>query len=156
MRADAGRALNVLVDMLRNSNVRTEEIEREKGVIVEEMNLYFDTPRDYVEGVYHRLLVRRHAATTGTSSAARNRTSATRETFLGTSTGGTRSRDGRRIARNFDKGIRQEVEEMLGGVESAIQAVPTGSGLERRRAGRPDPLEDPDQAHVAIGVRADP
>src|SRR5229473_418884 len=33
-----------------------EEIEREKGVIIEEMNMYFDTPRDYIGGVYESLL----------------------------------------------------------------------------------------------------
>src|ERR1041384_6503521 len=37
-------ALDVLVDMLRNSRFQPEEIEREKGVIVEEMNMYLDTP----------------------------------------------------------------------------------------------------------------
>ena len=49
-------ALDVLVDMLRNSKFDPEEIEREKGVIVEEMNMYFDTPRDYIGGVYDELL----------------------------------------------------------------------------------------------------
>ena len=49
-------ALDVLVDMLRRSSFDPDEIEREKGVIVEEMNMYFDTPRDYIGGVYHQLL----------------------------------------------------------------------------------------------------
>jgi predicted Zn-dependent peptidase len=49
-------ALDVLVDMLRNSLFDGEEIEREKGVIIEEMNMYFDTPRDYIGGVYESLL----------------------------------------------------------------------------------------------------
>jgi predicted Zn-dependent peptidase len=46
----------VLVDMLRNSRFAEDEIEREKGVIVEEMNMYFDTPRDFIGGVYEELL----------------------------------------------------------------------------------------------------
>ena len=49
-------ALDVLVDMIRNSRFDAEEIEREKGVIVEEMNMYFDTPRDFIGGVYETLL----------------------------------------------------------------------------------------------------
>jgi predicted Zn-dependent peptidase len=49
-------ALDVIVDMLRNSRFDSEEIEREKGVIIEEMNMYFDTPRDYIGGVYEELL----------------------------------------------------------------------------------------------------
>jgi predicted Zn-dependent peptidase len=49
-------ALDVLADMLRNSRFDAEEIDREKGVIIEEMNMYFDTPRDYIGGVYESLL----------------------------------------------------------------------------------------------------
>src|SRR5207248_5214852 len=49
-------ALDVLVDMLRNSRFDPDEIDREKGVIVEEMNMYFDTPRDFIGGVYESLL----------------------------------------------------------------------------------------------------
>src|SRR5205807_5536414 len=49
-------ALDVLVDMLRNAKFAPDEIEREKGVIIEEMNMYFDTPRDYIGGVYEELL----------------------------------------------------------------------------------------------------
>src|SRR5581483_8644473 len=50
------QAFDVLVDMLRNSKFDAEELEREKGVIIEEMNMYFDTPRDYVGSVYEELL----------------------------------------------------------------------------------------------------
>src|SRR5437763_2136586 len=49
-------ALDVLVDMLRNSKFDPDEIDREKGVIVEEMNMYYDTPRDFISGVYEELL----------------------------------------------------------------------------------------------------
>src|SRR5918911_3648935 len=49
-------ALDVIVDMLRNSKFDSDEIEREKGVIVEEMNMYYDTPRDFIGGVYEELL----------------------------------------------------------------------------------------------------
>jgi hypothetical protein len=49
-------ALDVLADMLQRSKFDADEIEREKGVIVEEMNMYFDTPRSYIGSVYERLL----------------------------------------------------------------------------------------------------
>src|SRR5581483_12273892 len=76
------RALDVLVDMLRNSKFDSEELEREKGVIVEEMNMYFDTPRDYVSSVYDQLLFGDNPLgweTLGTRETVR---AATRETFL--------------------------------------------------------------------------
>ena len=48
-------AIDVLSDMLLHSLFDAEEIEREKGVIVEEMNMYLDTPTSYLPGVYDRL-----------------------------------------------------------------------------------------------------
>src|SRR4051794_18348978 len=51
-----GVALDVLGDMLLHSRFDADEIEREKGVIVEEMNMYLDTPTDYLPGVYDHLL----------------------------------------------------------------------------------------------------
>jgi len=50
--ADAPTALDVLSDMFLHSKFDAEELEREKGVIVEEINMYTDTPRDIVGQVY--------------------------------------------------------------------------------------------------------
>jgi predicted Zn-dependent peptidase len=49
-------ALDVLADQLRHSKFDPEEIDREKGVILEEMNMYLDTPRDLVDNVYEEEL----------------------------------------------------------------------------------------------------
>ena len=49
-------ALDVLADQLLNSKFEPEEVEREKGVIIEELNMYVDTPRDHVDSVYDHLL----------------------------------------------------------------------------------------------------
>jgi predicted Zn-dependent peptidase len=49
-------ALDVLSDMLTNSLFKEEEIEREKGVISEEIKLYQDTPIAYVDEVFEELL----------------------------------------------------------------------------------------------------
>ena len=75
-------ALDVLVDMLRNSRFDGEEIEREKGVIIEEMNMYFDTPRDYIGGVYEDLMYGDQPL--GWDIIGRKETvrEATRETFM--------------------------------------------------------------------------
>ena len=75
-------ALDVLVDMLRNSRFDGAEIDREKGVIVEEMNMYFDTPRDFIGGVYEELLYGDQPL--GWDIIGRKETvrAATRETFM--------------------------------------------------------------------------
>ena len=49
-------ALDVLADQLLSSRFDAEEIEREKGVIIEELNMYVDTPRDRIDSVYETLL----------------------------------------------------------------------------------------------------
>lgn len=41
-------ALDVLSDMLLNSAIREEDMEKEKGVIVEEINMYEDSPEEIV------------------------------------------------------------------------------------------------------------
>lgn len=49
-------SLDVVSDMLLNSLFSAEEIEREKGVIVEEINMYQDNPMWHIEDVFEELL----------------------------------------------------------------------------------------------------
>jgi predicted Zn-dependent peptidase len=67
--------------MLRHSRFDPEEIEREKGVILEEMNMYQDTPRDHIGTVYETLMFGDNPLgweTLGTKETIR---AANRETF---------------------------------------------------------------------------
>lgn len=48
--------LDIIADIFQNSNLDIEEIEKEKGVIVEEINMYLDTPRRYVNDIFEMLL----------------------------------------------------------------------------------------------------
>lgn len=48
--------LDILSDMLQNSKLEKQEIEREKGVILEEINLYEDTPARKIGDVFEGLL----------------------------------------------------------------------------------------------------
>ena len=76
-------ALDVLVDMLTASRFDADEIDREKGVIVEEMNMYADTPRSYVGNVWERHLYGDQPLgwdIIGTEETVRG---ATRDTFSG-------------------------------------------------------------------------
>ncbi len=50
------KALDILSDMLFNSKFEEEEIEREKGVIIEELNMYQDNPRLHIEDVFEECL----------------------------------------------------------------------------------------------------
>jgi predicted Zn-dependent peptidase len=48
--------LDILADMLSNPLHAAEEIERERNVVIEEMNMYLDTPMRYVGDLFEGLL----------------------------------------------------------------------------------------------------
>ncbi|MFC1678216.1 M16 family metallopeptidase [Patescibacteria group bacterium] len=59
VKAEAGKiklAMDVVSDMLLNIKLEQEEIEREKGVIVEELNMYQDNPIMHIEDVFETCL----------------------------------------------------------------------------------------------------
>jgi len=51
-----GRAMDIVSDMLLNSQFDEEEIAREKGVIIEELNMYEDNPLMHIEDVFESCL----------------------------------------------------------------------------------------------------
>lgn len=55
-KSHATTCMDVLSDMLKNSLLDAKEIEKEKGVIIEEINLYEDTPMRKIGDIYEQLL----------------------------------------------------------------------------------------------------
>ena len=49
-------ALDWVSDIFLNSKIEAEEVEREKGVILEEINMYLDTPMRYIGDLWEQLL----------------------------------------------------------------------------------------------------
>ncbi|MBU4274545.1 insulinase family protein [Patescibacteria group bacterium] len=49
-------ALEWVSDIFLNSKLETKEIEREKGVIIEELNMYLDTPVSYISDLWEKVL----------------------------------------------------------------------------------------------------
>ena len=118
-------ALDVLVDMIRNSRFDPEEIDREKGVIVEEMNMYFDTPRDFIGGVYENLLYGDQPLgrdVIGTKETVR---AASRETFTSFIDRWYRpERTVVGIGGRIGDGLTERLEELLGSLEPAETGLP--------------------------------
>jgi len=149
-------ALDVLVDMVRNALFLEEEIEREKGVIVEEMNMYFDTPRDFIGGVYEQLLWGDQPLgrdIIGTKETIRN---ATRDTFMGYLDRWYKpSRMVLGVAGRIGGDLLERAQELLG-------------DLEDTETGEPEPVsphlngrvlvstKQSEQAHVTLGVHSLP
>jgi predicted Zn-dependent peptidase len=150
-------ALDVLVDMLRNSRFDADEIQREKGVIVEEMNMYFDTPRDYIGGVYDNLLYGDQPL--GWDIIGRKETvrEATRETFLdylGRWYKPERLVVG--IGGRVGEDLVPRLEELLGDLDGRAAGAPAPVELAGNGAPVKVHTKASDQAHVCLGVRSYP
>lgn len=53
-------ALDILSDMLFNSQFKSDDVKREKGVIIEEIRMYEDNPRAAVEQMFDRVMYGNH------------------------------------------------------------------------------------------------
>ncbi len=151
-------ALDVIVDMLRNSKFDAGEIDREKGVIVEEMNMYFDTPRDFIDGVYEELVYGDHPL--GWDIIGRKETVQGGDTrdvprlprTTGTSRRGWSSGRRPRSATGSSSGSRSCSATSPDAETGAPVPAPAST---ERRAGQ-DAHEASDQAHICLGVRSRP
>jgi len=75
-------ALDVLSDMLINSKFDENEINREKGVITEEINMYQDNPMWYIEEIFEALIYGDTPAGWDTAGTKENVAGFTREQFI--------------------------------------------------------------------------
>ncbi len=150
-------ALDVLVDMLRHSKFDPEEIEREKGVIIEEMNMYFDTPRDSIGGVYESLLFGDQPL--GWDIVGRKETirDATHDTFRQYIDHWYRpSRMVVGLGGKVGDGLHERIEELLGdlqdipGADGPAPVAPLADGRVSLKT------KESDQAHLILGTPSYP
>jgi predicted Zn-dependent peptidase len=150
-------ALDVIVDMLRNSKFDAGEIDREKGVIIEEMNMYFDTPRDFVDGVYEELVYGDHPL--GWDIIGRKETvqEATRDTFLDYI--GHWYKPSRMVV-GVGGRIGDDLVERIGELLGDLADAPTGTPLPALASVNGSRVKvhtkASDQAHICLGVRSRP
>ena len=149
-------ALDVLVDMLRRSKLDPDEIEREKGVIVEEMNMYYDTPRDFIGGVYESLLYGDQPLGRDIIGSKETVRAATRETFLDYL--GSWYRPERMVVGvggRLGDDLLPRLEELLGDLEPAETGAPAPVSIEDATAVKVH-TKTSDQAHLIVGARSYP
>src|SRR6266545_3659510 len=157
--ADRDTALDVLVDMIRHSKFDPEEVEREKGVILEEMNMYFDTPRDYIGSVYEAIMFGDNPLgweTLGTKETIRG---ATRDTFLDyVNEWYTPDRMVVGVSGMVGDGLVPMLEELLGDMPQNGRAEPPPADLHRGNDGPHVRVhhKDSDQAQICLGVPSYP
>jgi predicted Zn-dependent peptidase len=149
-------ALDVLVDMLRNSRFDAQEIEREKGVIIEEMNMYYDTPRDYIGGVYEKLLWGDQPLGRDLIGTKETIRAATRDTFTGYLDRWYKpSRMVLGVAGRIGDGLLERAHELLGDLLDAETGEPEPAAPYPNGRVRVETKES-EQAHVSLGVHSVP
>ena len=155
---DRDTAFDVLLDMLRHSKFDSEEIEREKGVILEEMNMYNDTPRDHIGTIYETLIFGDNPLgweILGTKDTVR---AATRETFLDyIAEWYTPERMIIGVSGMVGDALEPMLEELLGDMSPNGERRPAPAELNNS----PGPSvrvqhKDADQAHLVLGVPSYP
>jgi predicted Zn-dependent peptidase len=151
-------ALDVLVDMLRHSKFDTDELEREKGVIIEEMNMYVDTPRDYVSSVYEELVFGSNPLGWETLGTRETINAATRDTFvdyLDQWYHPPRIVVG--VSGKVGDDLMPRLEDLLGDLSGNGKDGPAPVEVERTPEPRVRVLrKDSDQANVCVGVPSYP
>jgi predicted Zn-dependent peptidase len=77
-----GQALEILGDMILNSKMEEAEIEREKGVIIEELNMYEENPMMHIEDVLEECIYGDTPAGWETVGTKKNIQNFTRQDFI--------------------------------------------------------------------------
>ncbi|HEY8627111.1 MAG TPA: pitrilysin family protein [Gaiellaceae bacterium] len=151
-------ALDVLVDMIRNSKFAEEELQREKGVILEEMNMYFDTPRDYIGSLYEDVMFGDNPLGWETLGRKETIKAATRETFLDyLDRWYTPDRMVVGVGGKIGDDLLPRIEELLGDLPASGRAelapveLPASNGAVVRVHSK-----ESDQAHLCVGVPSRP
>ncbi|MCW2926438.1 MAG: hypothetical protein JWM86_406 [Thermoleophilia bacterium] len=148
-------AVDVLADMLLHSRFDGEEIEREKGVILEEMAMYRDLPQRYVGTVYDELL---YGDTPlgwdiiGTEDVIKG---ADRDLFKSfTDRWYTSNRTVVGLAGNVSAAAKQKATEAFRELPSANEGTRIGADWSQDGARVKLHHKDSEQAHLLLGVRA--
>lgn len=157
--------MDVLSDMLLNSKFDSTEIEKEKGVIIEEINMYEDTPMHKVSDLYENLLYGDTKLGRDIAGIKEVIKSVKREDFISyidrfygpkntvvSIAGGIES--GKREAGSVK--VKELVEKYLGGWKGKKVENPERVADKQKEPGVLVRFKDTQQAHLCIGVRSYP
>jgi len=156
--ADRDTAFDVLLDMLRHSKFDPEEIDREKGVILEEMNMYQDTPRDHIGTVYENLMLGDNPLGWETLGTKETVKAATRETFTDyVDEWYTPDRMVIGVSGMVGNDLRPMLEDLLGDMTPKGPRNPAPAELDTTPGVKVAVHhKDADQAHLILGVPSIP
>ncbi len=148
-------AVDVLSDMLLHSKFDEEELQREKGVILEEMNMYRDTPMRYIGNVYDDLLWGDQPLgwdIIGTEDVIKGADRELFFSFLDRWYTGNRCVVG--LAGQVSDAVKSSVQERFGGMARSNEGHRPDADWQQEGPQVRVHHKASDQAHIAIGLRA--
>ncbi len=149
-------AIDVLFDILTNSQFALADIERERMVILEELKMYLDQPQDYVHSLFEQIMWPGHPLGRDIIGTVESVSKTTRDDLL-------EYMQGHYCLPNLVVGLagaldRNQARQMVAS-RLALPLVSNGTGY----VPAPGPLERPtvllhrketEQAHICVGTRA--
>ncbi|TSC53872.1 MAG: hypothetical protein LiPW39_23 [Parcubacteria group bacterium LiPW_39] len=148
-------ALDWVADILLNSKFEAAEIAKERGVIIEEINMYLDTPMIYVTELWEQLLYGDQPAGWQVIGPKENISKMTRQQFLDYFRHQYRTKNAIVcLAGQFDKTAQQKVAKYFGRLAKGSESRKPSVAESQRK---PEALifnKETDQTHLCLGVRA--
>lgn len=150
------RLLDVVADVYLNSTLPTEEIEKEKGVIIDEINMYEDMPMRKVHYTFGELLYGDQPAGWTILGPKENIRAMTREDFL-------KYRKEHYVAKGTVVVVAGDIKPMqvFKQVNKLFENIPTGRKHPKKKVvekqSRPQTLveyKQTDQTHLILGFRS--
>ena len=149
-------ALDWVSDILMNSKFEQEEINRERGVILEELNMYLDTPMKYIEDLWEILLYGDQPAGWTVLGEKENILRFQRKDFVNYLKNHYSARNTVvAIAGNFNQ--EESVRRIKGYFRKINKNKPQGKKPVAEKQNKPQVLikyKKTDQTHLCLGVRA--
>ncbi len=149
-------ALDWVSDIFLNSKIEPEEIEREKGVIIEEMNMYLDTPTQYIGSLWEYLLYGDQPAGWDVIGKKCNILKFKRKHFLDYLKNHYSSKNTIvAVAGNFsEKDIVNKIKKYFASLENKRPQIKLKVKEAQQKPGIKDYFKTTDQTHLCLGVRA--
>src|SRR5438067_5255933 len=148
-------AIDVLFDIVSDSQMAPEDVDRERLVILEELKMYQDQPQDYVHSLFEQVMWPSHPLGRDIGGTMESVSRITREELVGYTGGHYRRQN---LVTGVSGGI--DTAETLAVVERNLALPPTPNGIAYVPA--PVPLTDStvlvhrketEQAHTCLGTR---
>jgi predicted Zn-dependent peptidase len=148
--------LDWVSDIYKNSKLEQEEIDRERGTILQELNMYLDTPQRYVQDLWLELLYGDQPAGWRVIGTKTTINSVTRDDFLKYVKKHYSAKNTIVVvAGNIDhKSTSKKVKEYFEGIRNIN---PGSKPKVKETQSKPEVLlqyKDTDQTHLNLGVRA--